>query len=318
MNIESIFTIDRILGVLGIILTIILSFIGFKISKKEKKKRLIFLKVNKVSLFSNILKNFENIEIKYKDEKITDNLFYYSAKLFNDGDFDIDKNSFTKPFEIEFPENFICREFKITKKSKDVNIVILNINNNTVQLEWDLLKKGESFQFETLLEFKNNDQRIRNFDASSALDNNIKHNFRITNLDKIDLAELQSPTPVIGCGILTIMLISAFFFFSYFSFVPLIFPKYETYIKSTDVLKSELVKIESENETVLKLMNRNEDVLAIISPEHANKYLTTNYVIFKERFGFWKIFFAILASSYLVMAIVNVVSFYTDRNRKYR
>lgn len=318
MNIEDLITIDRILGIVGILLTIILSIVGFKISKKGKKNKLTYLKVNKVSLFSNIIKNFDNIEIKYENEKITDNLFYYSGKIFNDGDFDIDKNSVSKNFEIEFPKNFICREFKITKKSEELNVYVKNINSNIVQIEWDLLKKNEYFQFESLLEYRSNEDNEKFFDPSQELDKKIKHNFRITNLDKIDLDEVRQPTPVIGCGIFTILLFSAFLFFFSISLKKLIFPEYETYIKSTQLLNNNLVKIESENNNTLKLFNTDDELIKTIRVGESYKYLTNNIVIEKKEFGFWKILLSILAITYLIMAIYNVIIFYTDPNRKYQ
>ena len=153
---------------------------------------------------------------------------------------------------------------------------------------------------------------------SEELDKNIKHNFRITNLDKIDLDELREGTPVIGCGILTILLFCFFLFFSYFSFTKLIFPEYEVYTKSTDLLNNTLVSIESDKSNVLKLYDIDNNLIKTIPTTDNKKYLTNSFVTIKKPFGFWKILFAFLAVIYLIMAIYNVVNFYTDKNRKYR
>ncbi|WP_156133101.1 hypothetical protein [Lacinutrix sp. Hel_I_90] len=317
MNIEELLTTDRVLAISGILLTIIFSIIGLIVSKREKKKRLVHQKVSKVSLFSDIVKNFQKIQINYNNEKITDDLFYYSGKIYNNGDFDLDKNPISNFFEIEFPDGFKCIEFKITDKSKGLNIDVISIKNKIVQINWDLFKTNEFFKFEVLLKIPD-DSSKNYYEISSALDNEIKHNFRISNLDKVDFEELTHPTPVIGCGVLVLFSLSAFLFFSSFSFSKIIYPDYELYIKSTELLHNETIKIEIIDEKTLNLIDVDNNVIKKIPIEDSNTYLTNTIVPIKEKITVIKIISGFFATIFLSFAIINIFNFYLNNSKKVR
>jgi len=72
------------LTVAGIVLTIIFGIIGLRYTLRQRRKtNIIFLENNCISLFKTIVRNLEDIEIKYKGKIIDENLILLKGTFFN-------------------------------------------------------------------------------------------------------------------------------------------------------------------------------------------------------------------------------------------
>lgn len=162
--------------VLGIILAIIFGIPAYFFLFQKKKTKLFFIKDKQINLQDDLLKNFDNLSIKYNDVEINDEITFVKGHIMCVGDKDI--NGRSNKIEI-FADNILWLDFKITNTSRDLDVKSTIINDK-VLIEFGLLKSGESFEFEGII--NNNNSLNQNEEK------NIKLNFfhRIPNLLKIE------------------------------------------------------------------------------------------------------------------------------------
>jgi hypothetical protein len=178
----------------GIIVTIVIGVWGVRYaSKLNIKTQLLFIEHDCISLFRSIVKEIDDIEIKYKDKVIDENLIIFKGTFFNSGNSDIDKTIIHKPLLIKLPEDYIWTKAKIIDKSNDIAIKE-SIDNNQLIFKWDILKENEYFTFDSIIEYKQSsdkDDISDDFNITRNLSRNIRFNHRITNLKSI---KKQHPT----------------------------------------------------------------------------------------------------------------------------
>lgn len=173
-----------IIGIFGIVITISFGIYTIYKGRKSKKKiGLTFQKKECYSLFEKDVKRL-NIDINYQQKPITNSLILLKAILRNNGQLDIDESSIYKPLIIISDKEYSWLEFNIISKPKGVNITFEKLNDTQLQIKWDLLKVEESIEFEVLI----------NVVASEKIDesaikfyNSLKFDYRITNLNKIEI-----------------------------------------------------------------------------------------------------------------------------------
>lgn len=177
-----------LLALLGIIVSVLVGVWGGRyVSKLKIKTQLLFLEHDCISLFKSIVKEIEDIEIKYKDKVIDENLIIYKGTFFNSGNSDIDKTIIHQPLLIKLPEGYIWTKAKIIDKSNDIAIKE-SIDNNQLIFNWDILKENEYFTFDSIIEYKpssDKDDISNDFNITRNLSRNIRFNHRITNLKSI-------------------------------------------------------------------------------------------------------------------------------------
>jgi hypothetical protein len=174
---------NYLLAILGIIATIIIGYWGVRLTIKTRRSvSMAFVEREFIPLFKTIIKNFNSLEIKYKNKPITENLVLIKTSLVNDGNTDIDKSMIYKSITIYLPENFKCIEETITEKSENVNASISSINNE-VLIEWDLLKKDEYISFDLLVEVSTDKEKETQIEKQDL--DYYKIDQRITNLKDI-------------------------------------------------------------------------------------------------------------------------------------
>lgn len=155
--------------------------------RKKRDISLYFQPLACYKLFRKDIKKL-NIDIRYQGVVIENNLILFKGSLTNNGHKDIAKEHIHKKLEITAASAYIWREFHITKSPKGVTINIKN-ENNRIEFDWDLLQRGERFEFETLIEVNDPDPKSRDF-----LDS-IQFNYRITDLHAIDKEEVNETDP---------------------------------------------------------------------------------------------------------------------------
>lgn len=173
----------NILGLIGIILTIIFGIYSIWAYKKSKKKISIELKNEQCySLFRDDVTRL-NIELIYNKKTLTNPLILFKAKIINNGSVDIDKNRIFKPLKIISSKEFNWLEAKTIVQSNGSLSIINILKPNELQIEWDLLKSGEYIEFEALIEII--DRQKLSYDKTNDFYNGLKFDYRITDLNNI-------------------------------------------------------------------------------------------------------------------------------------
>lgn len=180
----------NILGGIGVLLTIIFGVYSIWTYRKSKRKvSLEFKNIQCYSLFRNDI-NRLNIELIYDKKTLTSELVLLKARIFNNGQIDIDKNRIFSPLKIISTKDFIWLEAKITHFPTGSTAKIEVLNSNEIQINWDLLKSNEYIEFESLIEV----EKSINTDNDKTLmfHNDLTFDFRITDLNII-LKEKKIP-----------------------------------------------------------------------------------------------------------------------------
>lgn len=127
----------------------------------RKKTKLYFIKIKQINLQDDLLKNFDNLTIKYNDVEINDKITFVKGHILCSGDRDITGKS--NKIIISANET-TWLDFKITAASKDLKVDFV-VTSQKVIIEFGLLKNGESFEFEGIInhEIKNKEVLLEFF-----------------------------------------------------------------------------------------------------------------------------------------------------------
>ena len=175
-----------ILGILGLIVTIILGYYGIKLTKNSKQlTRIEFKRKECFSLFDSAIEKL-NIDINYLDKKVENPLILLKAEIKNTGTTDIDKNSIYEPLKIIANKRFEWLEINLTDNKTKVNPILKKINQSEIIIEWDLLKVNEKIEIEALIEAKKKEND--DYESIEVVDfyNSLNFQSRITNLAKVN------------------------------------------------------------------------------------------------------------------------------------
>lgn len=174
---------ETIIGIFGVILTLIFGVYSIWIYKKTNKK--VSLGIEKKEGYSLFKKDVNrlNIDIKYGNKTIDNHLILFKGEILNNGKTDIDKSRIFQPIKIKCSEKFKWLETNVSETPKDSTVSLTQINDTTLELGWDLLKSKEKIEFESLIEIPND---IINEDISEDFYDSLNFDFRITDLNKIE------------------------------------------------------------------------------------------------------------------------------------
>jgi hypothetical protein len=180
-----------ILTIVGLLATFVFGFLSIDLFKRKKYPgKITFVKQSSIGLFDSFVKNFSEISIQFENNPIKDNLIYLKGCFINDGDIDIEGDKIEKPICIELPEKYSWKNCKITETTKNLVCNFSIINDNTVELNLGLFRKGEYIQIEALVEATHEIQNDENiFDL-------ICFNHRISQTQKIAKINLLSETQI--------------------------------------------------------------------------------------------------------------------------
>lgn len=160
--------------IISLIVTIVLGLPSIIIFLKQKKTKLIYLENKQINVQEDLLKNFKDLTIKYREQEINSNLIFIKGFIICDGDKDItSENNF---IEIISPNDTKWVDFKIISKSKGLTEKS-SFENNSAIIKFDLLKSKENYEFEGIIE-----------KSSNTKNETIKLDFfhRIPNLNRIE------------------------------------------------------------------------------------------------------------------------------------
>jgi hypothetical protein len=179
-----------ILGVLGIAITF--AFGIYSIRTYKKTKRVVSLEFKNrecYSLFRDDVKRL-NIELSYNKKPLSSALILLKAKVFNNGQVDIDKSRIYKPLKIISTKEFKWLESRITCQPIGATTNVTIITQNEIQIDWDLLKTKEFIEIEALIEIDNYDKLEGN--KAIKFFNELTFDYRITDLNSIQKENVVS------------------------------------------------------------------------------------------------------------------------------
>lgn len=175
--------IELIIGIFGAVLTIGFGIYSLKKMKDSTPKvELSFIKNECFSLVDESY-NKLGLDIRYKEEKITNPIILLKATLRNTGSLDIDKNMMFQPLKIISSPQYKWLEAKVLTSPENANIEANIFNPNTLILNWDLLKEQESLEVEMVIE--QIDKIQDEVPSTIYFYDNIYFEHRITNLKNI-------------------------------------------------------------------------------------------------------------------------------------
>ncbi|MGN6194977.1 MAG: hypothetical protein ACTHOB_08560 [Ginsengibacter sp.] len=164
--------------ILGVIISILLAYWGIWQGNKSKTKpQLYLINQNTIPLISTFKENFETLDLSNYKLPFNANQYYYRGTIINSGNTDIYRNIILQPLKISFPNDFKIISYKLGQKTSELNIEIKQ-ENQSIILQWDILKPLEHFTFELIIE------SIQNFPIYE-LPYKIKIDSRIADLDSI-------------------------------------------------------------------------------------------------------------------------------------
>lgn len=164
-----------VLGIVGILITIIIGLLPIFFSNNEKTIR--YWHVETESIFFDKIKEINQLKIFYKDKEINDKIIILKTVIENNGKKDIDKSIVHEPMKINFDDSIELLEVEKIQAPGNVEV---QKEDNSIICNWDLLKKREFIILKVLLR-KKNKEKIKSDDL---LKKHCKLSFRITDLSK--------------------------------------------------------------------------------------------------------------------------------------
>ena len=186
--------INMFLVLLGIIVTIIVGVMGIIYTYRIRSiPKITFLEHDFFSLFEEIIKYMDGINITFENIQVGPSLLMLKASFINNGTVDIDSSMVHEPLKIKLPENCKWKRIKITKTSPNVN-VNFKMSDVITEFDLDLLKKSEYFSFDALIEIIDSPKESIETDYKyiEKISEKISISHRITNLEKINKENLYS------------------------------------------------------------------------------------------------------------------------------
>jgi hypothetical protein len=169
--------------IFGSLITIAIGIIGIIYAKRVRLSEITFLPDQFIFLVDNILNEYKDIQILYKQKLVDKNIGLFKGSFINTGKDDIDLTIAEKNLKIDLPEGSSIIKAEISAKSKDLEIKISETSNNTIEFIAGLFKRNEFFSIEAIISLpqSNNIKKVDSKNLYSII--NFKH--RVKNFKKI-------------------------------------------------------------------------------------------------------------------------------------
>jgi hypothetical protein len=310
------FSVDTILAILGVILTIVFGYVGIKYTFRDRKKtELSFIRITSLSLFRDIIKSLDDIEIRFQGNKVGENLILLKGAFFNSGNVDIDESLVHKPLEIELSDDYQWIDFKIFKSSDGLEVKYI-FEANRIVFQWDLFKEGEYFIFNSLVERKlittepsNNEKRI-------TLSQSLKINQRITNLKEV---KKENNVPrTMPTFLITFLLCTSFILFLGGASTYLqsyLFPKYIIYSELKVAGNKKFASFTPKNDQIIVTSEQGEEI-EILKKELLPQFLTGRIDIQREGINIYDKAGALCAIILGLFVSIICISSYVSSKKK--
>lgn len=314
--------IEFVIAVVSLIVTIISIVYTIWYGKKTSKKVSIGIeRIGCASLFPRDVRRL-NVEIKYSGESCTNNLMLFTGFLVNNGNTDIDESKIYKPIQLIAKKDYKLLEVSVNSKPRGAIVEINKLNDNVLEVKWDLLKKQEYIFFEVLFEVPY-DNNINNI--SDDFYQTLEFKFRITDISEIErLTKINSSDSrrrissrsTLYMAFLTLLMGLYLVNSSYFSEnlglktgkssieYCIVNENNDTILSSLSAINKDKIEIESNGvviEQSVEQFNHNNQIPKI------NKIITSNSL---------QVFYSILGGVYIFIAI-TFMALYIFKHKRY-
>lgn len=302
-DIKNIIMIGIVLSVIGIILTIGFGIYSIWSYRKSRKKiSLEFKDVQCYSLFKNDIARL-NIEISYNGKILSNALILLRARIINNGQTDIDESRLHNPLKIISQKEFTWLDAKSIIEPEGATTSVQIINENAIQIEWDLLKSEEFIEFEAIVKVSDNLPKDMEESESTVFINGITFDYRITDLNTIQKYEIipkkhkQKRTAIIT--IFGGVLLLCIGYFSYIDFLPLRLHRIDYSIHSDSCkITTKIVAINNDEIELTSIKDKKDKTVSIDNFNKTFKIDSIEIVSSPDLISWISIFFGI---TYILM-----------------
>lgn len=184
--------ISIILGILGIIATILIGIVGFIFAKKKHYQGEITLLTEEcISLFNDIVKNMPELQVFFMEQPVKENLVLFKGYFLNTGSKDITEQMVVNNLEITIPKGSKWINPKVVDSSDNVIANIKIKDDTSIIFDLGLFRCNEFIKFECLAEMLIND---KNKSPSKFLEKNIEIKQRIADTGRTKQQDMPTVT----------------------------------------------------------------------------------------------------------------------------
>ena len=159
--------------ILSNLISIVITYYFTKWS--ERRKKICNFTKNEFSIGISLREEFPNLDLKYKNETVNNDLRIYKGILMNTGHKDISANGNKNTINVIFPEGCLIRDVKIKKGKVDVEVFI-DQNSDNFYLNFGLIQENECFEYDVIYEDSKN--------SSKKIADMVKFKYRIEDVSK--------------------------------------------------------------------------------------------------------------------------------------
>ena len=214
---------NNLLAIAGIAATVMLG--GWAIYLAVRRPRevgIAYLEDTCLSLIDDITQGIGNLEIRFRNSPVSQNIVLLKGYIINTGKRDISPNMVEKRLRLVLPEGFKWIDCQITGRADSLKIQVAHLTSENIEFDFGLFKTQEYFKFDALATVpihvtpkevgKPPDAKLREA---------LRFDYRIVDtrdIQKLRLRDLQAETlsqPRVGGSIHELPLASAFRFYSW-------------------------------------------------------------------------------------------------------
>lgn len=146
---------EMVIGILGLIATIVFGVLSIDLFKRKRRPcRLSYFPSEAISLYRNLTKGFDNLEITMDKKPIKNNVVFLSGFFANSGDIDIKGTE--NVVKMQLPEGFKWLEVQLDSCSDGIeaNFSIPDDTPSIATLNFGLFRVNEFIKFQALVEYE--------------------------------------------------------------------------------------------------------------------------------------------------------------------
>lgn len=98
--------------------------------------------------------SYSELSLRYNDYKIEEDLYYIKFIFYNDKSYDYSIGDDETPLRVNLPEGYKWVDARIVDSSEDVQANIINKDDNSIFLRFNLLRKNDRIEVDGLIESK--------------------------------------------------------------------------------------------------------------------------------------------------------------------
>lgn len=141
-----------IIGIIGLVATLIFGFLSLDLIKRKKYPgKISCIKLSAVSLLNDVAKNFREIKLLHNNNPIEQNLVYIKGAFINNGDIDIKSVTTENSIIMSLPDDYKWVDLTISSHSENLACTTSTLSDNKKKIKFDLFKRDEFIVYEGLI-----------------------------------------------------------------------------------------------------------------------------------------------------------------------